>query len=39
MKRTALILCLACSALLDFLFASNRTREDLAEANTGTLKK
>jgi hypothetical protein len=27
------------SALLYFLFASNRTREDLAEANTGTLKK
>jgi hypothetical protein len=27
------------SALLDFLFACNRTRDDLAEANTGTLKK
>jgi hypothetical protein len=26
-------------ALLDFLFACNRTREDLKEANTGTLKK
>jgi hypothetical protein len=26
-------------SLLDFLFASNRTRDDLNEANTGTLKK
>jgi len=39
MRRTLLMLCLACSALLDFLFASNRTRDDLNEANTGTLKK
>jgi len=26
-------------ALLDFLFACHRTRDDLNEANTGTLKK
>ena len=34
MKRTLLFLSCITSALLDFLFACNRTRADLAEVNS-----
>ena len=38
MKRTFIFLSCLTSALLDFLFACKRTKDDLAKANLSTLK-